>query len=202
MWVCTTRDCVYAHWYLLINRQCRDRLLSCSTFPCFSFVYCCWICKCMISRKFQAVTSIVALLVLVCLLQSVLVVPRHVLAVGPAAFSTGSFVQCSPPRCHFPEKVLVPPAVSCTCHWAVLSPSRESTTGLCFNPTLMHTPIKEGSLVFMSPQGCIRSSFLCQGISVCTAAGWTLRLEFSQMTFLMYTEVLGQEKGPALLTEV
>lgn len=130
MWVCTTRNCVYAHWYLLINRQCRDRLLSCSTFPCFSFVYCCWICKCMISRKFQAVTSIVALLVLVCLLQSVLVVPRHVLAVGPAAFSTGSFVQCSPPRCHFPEKVVVPPAVS----WMLLYLS----LGCTFTITWIH----------------------------------------------------------------
>lgn len=119
----------------------------------------------MISRKFQVVISTVALLVLVCLLQSVLMVPHNVPAAGPAAFSTWSFVQFSPPRCHCPQKVPALPAVLwMLLYLAVLSPSLESTTGLCFN--LMWTCIVIRRAVWSSclPKGMFFPLFLAKAL--------------------------------------
>lgn len=106
-----------------------------------------------------------ALLVLICLLQFVLVIPHHVLAVGPAAFSTWSFVQCSPPRCHFPQKVPVLPAVSwMLLYLAVLSPSLESTTGLCFNPTWTCTAIRRAVWSSCLPKDVFFPLFLAKAL--------------------------------------
>lgn len=164
-------------------------------------------CKCMKCRKFQDVTSIKASLILVCLLRSALVASHHAVLGGPAAFCTGAL--CSTyllDAASFRKyRSLQLCCARCYTHpWAVLSPSLDFTSGLCFNLTQMQAAVKKGQsdLHFSLGVACSFSPSLPRHWCLHSCRMSSLRLEFSQIMFLMHTGVLGRKVGSALLIAV